>query len=475
MSITFKRNRTFISEILKNPILNASYVVSGWVSLLRKQPPIHFIQLNDGSTIKNLQIIVTDISDVTENVKLSEVLKKITRGSSIKITGKLVSSPASEQPFELVANEIKVIGLSPAQYPINKQAKHLEYLRTIEHLRIRAPIMKAVHRVRNTLAYSIHKYFQEIGCQYVHTPIITSNDCEGAGETFTITTQYPKDEKAHSLYRKKELFRNPTFLTVSGQLHGESYACGLGDIYTFGPTFRAENSNTTRHLNEFWMIEPELCFIDQNDLHNLTEDFVKYCINQVLEKNMDELTLLLKSDNELINRLNVITKDKFVRITYKEALEILKEKFPKEELEKLEKTEIKFGLDFPSVMEKFLTDQIYKKPVMIYNYPKCIKSFYMKSNDENIEETVQAVDLLVPSIGELIGGSMREEDFTKLETIIKEKKITNLEWYKDLRKYGSVPHGGFGLGFERLVQLCTGMKNIRDVIPYPRFPKHVFA
>lgn len=470
MTTKFIRSRIMIKELLEDHPVTKTIKVAGWVQLIRKQPPIHFIQLNDGSCVKNLQVVVT------EDFKDQEMLKSITRGASIKVRGHLVESPAPEQPYELLAEDITILGVSSPKYPINKQARHLEYLRTIEHLRIRTPVMKAVHRIRNTLSFAVHEYFQSIGCQYVHTPIITSNDCEGAGETFTITTQYPKDEKPKAMYRKKELFKEPTFLTVSGQLHGESYACGLGDIYTFGPTFRAENSNTSRHLNEFWMIEPELCFINQDDLHNLSEDFVKYCINKVISDNREELELLCKRDSQLFERLKNIVENDFARVPYKEAIQILKEQFPKEELDKLEgEKEIKFGLDLPSVMEKFLTDMVYKKPVMLYNYPKCIKSFYMKSNEEETETTVQAMDMLVPGIGELIGGSIREDDFDKLDSIVKEKGITNLDWYLDLRRYGSVPHGGFGLGFERLVLLCTGMTNIRDVIPYPRYPKHVFA
>lgn len=471
MSIKFTRSRNLISNILNEHIIDNEYTVCGWVQIIRKQPPIHFIQLNDGSTVKNLQVVVTE--DFNEQDKL----KTISRGASIKVTGKLVSSPKPEQPYELIANTISLLGNSPCDYPINKQARNLDYLRTMEHLRIKTPVMKAVHRIRNTLAFSIHEYFQKINCQYVNTPIITSNDCEGAGETFTITTQYPSDEKPHSLYKKNELFKNKTFLTVSGQLHGESYAMGLGDIYTFGPTFRAENSNTSRHLCEFWMVEPELSFINQNDLHSLTEDFIKYVVKSVLDNHNNELEMLNTRDKNLINRLNVIVNEPFMLLEYKDAIQILKDNFPEKLLSDLEmcKDDIKFGLDLPSQMEKYLTEEYYSKPVMIYNYPKCIKSFYMKSNDEPENTTVQAMDLLVPIVGELIGGSIREDNFDKLNNILKEKNIKNLDWYLDLRKYGSVPHGGFGLGFERLVQLCTGMNNIRDVIPYPRYPKHVIA
>ena len=466
MSINFKRSRTIIKTLISKAVLDEYYNICGWVQLIRKQPPIHFIQLNDGSTVNNLQVVIL------EEFKNPDLLKKITRGASIKIYGKLIHSPKDKQPYELIAEKITILGLSEPSYPITKQAVHLEYLRTIEHFRIRTSLMKSVHRIRNGLSFAIHTYFQKIDCQYVNTPIITSNDCEGAGETFTVTTQYPKNNK-ETIDIKKELFKKPTFLTVSGQLHGESYALGLGDIYTFGPTFRAEKSNTSRHLNEFWMVEPELSFIDQNDLHNLTEDFVKYCVNYVLTNYTDELLLLNERDHLLISRLEVIKNKEFEKISYKDVIKILKEKYKLSKEE--EDVKIEFGLDLPSSMEKFLTDIVYKKPVIIYNYPKVIKSFYMKSNEENEDETVQAMDLLVPGIGELIGGSIREDDYNKLFKSIKNKKISNIDWYLDLRKYGSVPHGGFGLGFERLVQLCTGMTNIRDVIAFPRYPKHVFG
>lgn len=448
MAISFKRSRIMINQILNNPFdyLDKEVIVCGWVPLFRKKPPIYFLEVNDGSTIKNLQAV------------LDTELYGFSRGCSIKLFGKIISSPAEGQEIELKVENYEILGEVMKGYPINKQAKQLEYLRTIEHMRIRTNTLKSVHRIRNGLSYAVHNYFQKIGCQYVHTPILSGNDCEGAGETFMVTQELNKKSK-------NNIFKKPVYLTVSGQLHGESYACGLGDIYTFGPTFRAENSNTTRHLNEFWMIEPELCFINQDELHNLTEDFVKYCVNYVLENYKNEINFL---DKELELRLRNMVEKEFKRLEYNEALKVLDE-YPNEE-----KEEIKFGLDMNSSMEKFITKK-FGRPVIVYNYPKEIKSFYMKSNLEPLNETVQAMDLLVPNIGELIGGSMREDNYNLLEKRLKENNITNLGWYLDLRKYGSVPHGGFGLGFERLVLLCTGMSNIRDVIPYPRYPKHIFA
>lgn len=461
MSINFKFSQTFIKDI-SDDYLNKEITVSGWIQIIRKQNPLIFINLNDGSTVNNLQVVLTEKTEEFDRTKLS-------RGCSIQVTGLLIDSPKDGQKYELQGLHVKIYGLSPPSYPINKQAKNLEYLRTIPHMRIRTLLMKSVHKIRNTLSIAIHNYFQGIGCHYVHTPLITGNDCEGAGETFTITTQYPKDKSPVKIDSKKELFKKPAYLTVSGQLHGESYAMGLGNIYTFGPTFRAENSHTNRHLNEFWMIEPELSFINQKELHMLTEDFLKYCVQSVLDKNGDELDFLEQYDKELKSKLENVVKNDFPRVSYEEAIDILKEKYEKTEDEE----EIEFGIDMSSNQEKFLTDVIFKSPIIVYNYPKVIKSFYMKANTDN--KTVQAMDLLVPTIGELIGGSIREDDFEKLDKIVKEKKIKDLDWYMDLRKYGSVPHGGFGLGFERLVQMCSGMKNIRDVIPYPRYPKTIMC
>jgi len=474
--ITFERNRLLIKEIYEftNRYINYKLNICGWVQFVRKQPPLYFIQLNDGSTIKNIQVVIN-----LKNKKIPQkILSKITRGACIAIQGKLLPSPVNlnEQAFELHVSTLFIMGTSPSNYPINKQAKQIEYLRNFEHLRIRTRLIKSIHRIRNGLAMAIHQYFQKIGCQYIHTPIITSNDCEGAGETFKLTTQYPKNNDLTRIVRKKELFKDAMNLTVSGQLHGESYACGLGDIYTFGPTFRAENSNTSRHLNEFWMIEPELCFINQQELHDLAEDFTKYCLRTVFEKYQDELKFLSDYNKVNLNELlsNTINHP-FTRIEYSDAIELLKSSYNNENNEE----EIEFGIDLNSDQERFIVEKIFKRPVIIYNYPKKIKSFYMKTNTlyENDPEkaTVQAMDLLVPGIGELIGGSIRENNYEKLKQRIKENNVKNLDWYLDLRKYGSAPHGGFGLGFERLVQLCTGMSNIRDVIAYPRYPKHVFA
>lgn len=460
MSINFKQSHFFIKNV-NDTYINKELTVSGWIIMIRKQPEFTFISLNDGSSVTTLQVLLNKDTNPYD-------ASKLTRGASIKVTGTLVTSPKSEQKYELVVKNITILGECPtATYPINKQAKNLDYLRTVQHMRIRTLLMKSVHKIRNTLSMVIHNYFQEIGCHYVHTPLITSNDCEGAGETFTITTQYPKDDKPVKIKSKNELFKKETYLTVSGQLHGESYAMGLGNIYTFGPTFRAENSHTNRHLNEFWMIEPELAFINQDDLHNLAEDFLKYCVQNVLDKNKEELEFLEKYDSKLSEKLQKITSKKFVRLSYIEAIKLLQEKYIKTEDEE----EIKYGIDLSSNQEKCLTI-LHDSPVIVYNYPKEIKSFYMKTNDDG---TVQAMDLLVPTIGELIGGSIREEDYHTLDKIVKDKKIKNLDWYLDLRKFGSVPHGGFGLGFERLVQLCTGMKNIRDVIPFPRVPKTIYC
>ncbi len=463
----FKRKRLLLSKIYSLPdkYLNNKIIICGWIHNIRKQPPIAFIQLNDGSCQSNLQVVCSP--DYTDTKLYQSILDKGTRGVSIKVYGKLVLSTHKSQKYEVQAESIHVYGnVNATRYPIPKKKFNLEYIRKFEHMRIRTQTISAVMRIRNTLAKETHNFFQLVGCKYVNTPILTTNDCEGAGECFTVTSQYPKNEKPVSLYKRKELFKKPVFLSVSGQLHGESYAMGLGDIYTFGPTFRAENSNTSRHLCEFWMIEPELCFIDMDDLQNLSEAYIKHCINSVLKENGKELEFLSKLDTKysLLFTLERICNNEFIRISYTDAIDILL----KEEKEFVEP--VSWGIDLSSEHEKYLTDVHFKLPTIVYDYPKKIKSFYMKVNEDNI--TVQAMDLLVPQIGELIGGSMREDNYDKLKTIMEEKGIKDLEWYLDLRKFGSVPHGGFGLGFERLVQLCTGMKNIRDVIPYPRFPKH---
>jgi asparaginyl-tRNA synthetase len=470
---SFKFSRTPIRLIIKedkHDIKNDGNIsVCGWIHTMRKQPKISFIQLNDGSTQDCLQVVVSP--DFTNASDLEIIKEKGTKGVSIRVEGKLITSQAKGQSVELQAHKIQVYGeVDPKTYPISKKKHGLDYIRQIEHMRIRTQVMSAVARVRNRLAQTTHSYFQSLDCKYVHTPILTTNDCEGAGECFTVTTQYPTDETPVRMYPRKELFKQPAFLTVSGQLHVESYACALGNVYTFGPTFRAENSNTSRHLCEFWMIEPEFCFIEADELFAISEEYVKFCISSVLSNCEDELQFLSRLDNDLLPRLKIIKEQPFQRLTYSEAVEVLQ----KEETDNPDcqfKEKVEWGMDLSSEHERYLTDRLYKKPVILTHYPKTIKSFYMKENKEDTR-VVDCMDVLVPGIGELIGGSMREENYENLSTIVKEKGIQGLDWYLDLRKYGSVPHGGFGLGFERLVQLATGMKNIRDVIPFPRYPKH---
>ena len=459
----FTRKRILIKDIYQNvdKYMGTQFTVAGWIHNIRKQPPMAFIQMTDGSSSQQLQLVCSP----EHSEQFQDVFDKASKGASIEVLGKLEKSIKENQLFDFIVLQLTVLGeCNNATYPIKKKGNTLEYLRQFEHMRIRTPIIESVMRIRNTLAKATHDFFQSHQFKYVHTPVLTTNDCEGAGECFTVTTQYPTDEKPKAMYRKNELFKKPAFLTVSGQLHGESYACGLGDIYTFGPTFRAENSNTTRHLCEFWMIEPELCFTDLTQLMNLSEDYVKFCINRVLEDNMIDLETLTRLDKELIERLKLIVGNKFVRIPYSEAIDILTK------TTKVFEEPVSWGIDLASEHERYLAEEYFKLPTILYDYPKDIKSFYMKVNSD--EKTVQAMDMLVPGIGELIGGSMREDNYQKLDTIMKDKGISGLEWYLDLRKYGSVPHGGFGLGFERLVLLSTGIKNIRDVIPYPRYPKH---
>lgn len=469
----FKFSRTPIRMIIKEDKHNIKndeeITVCGWIHTMRKQPQISFIQLNDGSTQDCLQVVVSP--DFTNSDDLEKIKEKGTKGVSIRVEGKLINSQAKGQTVELQAHKITVYGeVDPKTYPISKKKHGLEYIRQSEHMRIRTQVMSAVARVRNMLSRATHSYFQSLDCKYVHTPILTTNDCEGAGECFTVTTQYPTDETPVRMYPKKELFKQPVFLTVSGQLHVESYACALGNVYTFGPTFRAENSNTSRHLCEFWMIEPEFSFIEANELFAISEEYVKFCISSVLSNCQDELRFLSRLDDDLLPRLKIIKEQPFERLTYTEAVGVLqKEEADNPDCQFEEKVE--WGMDLGSEHERYLTDKLYKKPVILTHYPKTIKSFYMKENKED-SRVVDCMDVLVPGIGELIGGSMREDNYDKLLNIVKEKGIQGLDWYLDLRKYGSVPHGGFGLGFERLVQLATGMKNIRDVIPFPRYPKH---
>lgn len=456
----------FIKDIFSKKPINSQITVKGWIRTKRESKNFCFVEINDGSCLKNLQVIIDDKLD-----DYNDMIPLITTGASIEISGKLVESPGQKQNIELKASKIKVIGNAPADdYVLQKKRHTFEYLRTIAHLRPRTNTFGAIARVRNAMSYAIHKFFQERNFIYVHTPIITSSDCEGAGEMFQVTT-LPL-EKVPLLENKtdysKDFFSKKASLTVSGQLEGETYACALGNIYTFGPTFRAEHSNTTRHLAEFWMIEPEMAFCDIDENMDTAEEFLKFILNYVLENCEEDMDFFnTRIDNSIINNLQNIIKEKFIRIKYTEAIQELEKskvnfEFP-----------VKWGIDLQSEHEKFLTENVYKKPVIITDYPKEIKAFYMKMNEDN--KTVRAMDVLVPRLGEIIGGSEREDNEKKLINRIKEMNLNpdDYWWYLELRKFGSTPHSGFGLGFERLIQFITGMQNIRDVIPFPRAFKSI--
>jgi asparaginyl-tRNA synthetase len=456
----FKRSYIKINDIIN---VNNNYTVCGWVHIFRKQKNIIFIDLNDGSTPECLSIVI----DSVKIKDFDDIKSRVKKGSSLRVEGVVIFNE-SRCCNEMIAKNIIIYGeVDAAKYPISKNKMSLETIRENPHLRIRTLMISSIMRIRDTLAQATHKYFSNIGCRYVNTPILTTNDCEGAGETFTITSQYPTNKDDKPIYYgsdKKELLGRGVNLTVSGQLHGETYAAGLGDIYTFGPTFRAENSNTNKHLCEFWMIEPELSFINFKELQDLAEDYVKYCISQVIMYNEDDLYFLEKRNEDLVFRLKEIVCEDFARVTYTEVIDILNN------CDKEFEQKVEWGDDLSTEHERYLAEEHFKKPTFVKDYPTKIKSFYMKTNED--ENTVQATDLLVPGIGELIGGSMREEDYDKLCSRMTKTQRKELNWYLDLRRYGTTPHGGFGLGFERLVQLVTGTHNIRDVIPYPRYPKH---
>ena len=441
--------------------------VRGWVRSRRGNKNVSFIALNDGSTIKNIQIVV-DLAQFPE-----ENLKPVTTGSCISATGHLVASQGSGQAVEIQLTELEVYGTAdPEQYPLQKKGLSMEYLRTIAHLRPRTNTFGAVFRIRHNMAMAIHQYFHEHGFFYFHTPIITASDCEGAGQMFQVTTKnlynLKKDEEGKIDY-SDDFFGKQTSLTVSGQLEGELAAMALGKIYTFGPTFRAENSNTPRHLAEFWMIEPEVAFIQKKELMDLEEDFIKYCVRWALEHCKDDLDFLNQFvDKGLIERLESVVKTDFIRLTYTEGIEILQEA-----VKKGKKFEFpcEWGEDLASEHERYLVEEHFGKPVIMSDYPKDIKAFYMKINENN--KTVQGTDVLFPQIGEIIGGSVREESLDKLNAEIERRDIPmkDMWWYLDTRRFGAAPHAGFGLGFERLMLFVTGMQNIRDVIPFPRTPK----
>ena len=458
--------RTKVVDVLKRNDFGTIVNVRGWVRTHRSSKAVDFIAVNDGSTIKNVQVVV-------DPTKFDEaLLKQISTGSCISVNGELVESQGAGQSVELQCREIQLYGPCGSDYPMQKKGQSFEYMRQYAHLRLRTNTFGAVMRIRHNMAIAIHNYFHEHGFFYFHTPLITASDCEGAGQMFQVTTKnlydLKKDEEGKIIY-DDDFFGKQTSLTVSGQLEGELGATALGAIYTFGPTFRAENSNTPRHLAEFWMIEPEVAFIDMNDLMDLEEDFIKYCVQWALDHCQDDLEFLNKMiDKTLIERLKGIVSGSFVRLPYTEGIRILEEavanghkfEFP-----------VSWGMDLASEHERFLVEEHFKKPVIMTDYPKEIKAFYMKINEDG--KTVQGTDVLFPQIGEIIGGSVREENYDKLMGEIESRNIPmkDMWWYLDTRKYGSCPHGGFGLGFERLILFVTGMQNIRDVIPFPRTPK----
>ena len=457
--------RTRIQDLLTSTDLNRDVLVKGWVRTRRGNKYVQFIALNDGSGLATLQIVAdaTKFSD--------ESLKEITTGACIAVRGQLVASQGKGQAVEVQAGEITVLGpADPEAYPLQKKATSLEHLREIAHLRPRTNTFGAVLRIRHALAFAIHQYFNEHGFYYVHTPIITGSDAEGAGQMFRVTTlppEHPPRTEDGSVDYSQDFFGKQTNLTVSGQLEGELAALALGQVYTFGPTFRAENSNTPRHLAEFWMIEPEMAFYDLQDNMDLAEDFLQSLVKYALAHCADDLHFLSDTyDKELLTRLNFVTENAFQRLTYTEAVEILKAAKQKFEFP------VDWGTDLQSEHERYLVEKHFQKPVILTNYPKDIKAFYMKLDDDG--RTVRAMDVLFPGIGEIIGGSQREENLARLEARMAEMHVPaeELWWYLDTRRFGSAPHAGFGLGFERLVLFVTGMTNIRDVIPFPRFPKN---
>ncbi len=457
--------RIKIVDIFTPALIGQQVDVMGWVRTRRGNKHVQFVALNDGSTIKNLQIVF-DMEKFSD-----DQLRDVTTGSSIHVTGTLVESMGKGQSCEVQAEKLEVFGSAdPLTYPLQKKGHTLEFLREKAHLRPRTNTFGAVLRVRSTLAFAIHRFFQERGFFYLNTPLITASDCEGAGAMFQVTTldlnNLPKTEDGKVDF-SADFFGKPTALTVSGQLEGELGATALGAIYTFGPTFRAENSNTPRHLSEFWMIEPEMAFYDITDNMDLAEDFIKYCINYALEHCADDIEFLSQMyDKELVDRLHHVVSQPFVRLTYTEGVKILEESGHKFEFP------VYWGADLQSEHERFLVEEHFKRPVILTDYPKEIKAFYMKQNTDG--RTVRAMDVLFPKIGEIIGGSEREADFDKLQQRIDELGIPmkDMWWYLDTRRYGTVPHSGFGLGFERLVLFVTGMTNIRDVIPFPRTPNN---
>lgn len=456
--------RTKIVRLLESATPVEKVMVKGWVRTVRKSRTFSFVEVNDGSCLSNLQVIVDDsISNYQE-------IEKLATGSSVEFTGKLIESDGKGQKWEVQAEKVVIISIAPSSYPLQKKRHSDEYLRTIAHLRPRTNKYGAAFRIRSELSFAIHTFFKNKGFTYIHTPIITGSDCEGAGEMFRVSKSHPlneksKDKKPENMF---DFFGKEANLTVSGQLSAEMFALALGDVYTFGPTFRAENSNTSRHAAEFWMVEPEMAFCDLAGNMDIAEELIRFLAGSVMETCKEDINLFAKFvDKQLIAKLENICLSGFQRILYKDALEILNSSGRKFYFE------VKFGNDLQSEHERFITEEYFKKPVIIYNYPKHIKPFYMRANDDGV--TVAAMDVLVPGIGEIIGGSQREERLKQLVERMDESCLDKQAywWYIESRKYGTVPHSGFGLGFERLVMLVTGIKNIRDVIPFPRTPGHL--
>ena len=464
-NVNLDGGRTKVVDLLKQGQPGTTVTVKGWVRTKRGNKNVVFLAINDGSSINNIQVVL-DPSKYDE-----ELLKGISTGACVRVVGELVASQGAGQSVEIQGNEVELYGgANPETYPLQKKGHTLEFLREIAHLRPRTNTFGAVLRIRHAMAFAIHQYFNNHGFYYLHTPLITASDCEGAGEMFNVTTldleELPRNEQGKVDYTQ-DFFGKHCNLTVSGQLEGELGAMALGQIYTFGPTFRAENSNTPRHLAEFWMIEPEVAFFEIEDNMNLAEDFLKHLIQYALDNCMDDLQFLAKMyDNELLDRLRFVVDNDFVRLDYSEGIEILKNSGVKFEYP------VSWGLDLQSEHERYLVEKHFKKPVILTNYPKEIKAFYMKQNDDG--KTVRAMDVLFPKIGEIIGGSQREENYEKLLNRINELGIPDKDmwWYLDTRRFGSAPHSGFGLGFERLLLFVTGMANIRDVIPFPRTPNN---
>lgn len=457
--------KTIKKNLIKDQLIGKVLTIKGWISTIRKQKKFSFIEINDGSTLSGIQIIADCDLDDYENL-----IEQLSTGCSISVTGTLKESPGGKQSIEIHATSLLLIGSCDATtYPLQKKRHSFEFLRSIAHLRPRTRALGAVSRVRNALSFATHQFFQEKDFFHIHTPIITASDCEGSGQMFRVTTLEENTQKNEQGDRDYSLdfFEKPTFLTVSGQLNAEAYSLALSDVYTFGPTFRAENSHTSRHLAEFWMIEPEMAFADLNDNMDCAEDYIKYVLNHVLENCSEEMDLFNQFIQKgILQRLQSVISSSFQRITYTEAIEILQKSNKNFEFP------IDWGKDLQSEHERYLVEEHFNTPVIVINYPKTIKAFYMRANDDG--KTVAAMDVLVPGIGEIIGGSQREERMDVLEKKLDEMNLSKKDywWYLELRKYGSVPHSGFGVGFERLVQFVTGMENIRDVIPFPRHPGH---